>query len=71
MAEPDHPQLRTAAGWLTLCLLVRATAGQDAARREAEARKLCCDFGLDWAERQAKARHYPPSPGGLSGAVSA
>jgi hypothetical protein len=63
-AEPDHPDLRNAASWLTLCLVVRAAAGQDAARREAEARALADDFGLDWAEEQAKARRYPHPPAG-------
>jgi tetratricopeptide (TPR) repeat protein len=63
-AEPDHPELRLAAGWLTLCLLVRAAAGQDTARREAAARELAADFGLDWAERQARARQYPHPPAG-------
>jgi hypothetical protein len=64
VSEPDHPQLRNAAAWLTLCLLVRAAAGAEAARREAEARKLCDEFGLDWAEEQATARHYPQPPAG-------
>ena len=64
-AEPDHPDLRTAAGWLTRCLLVRAAAGQDTARHEAEARALADEFGLDWATMQAEAGHYShPPPGG-------
>lgn len=62
VAEPEHPELRTAAGWLTLCLLVRAPAGEGAAARNAEARRLCDEFGFDWAERQATARHYPITP---------
>ena len=40
-------------------LLVRAAAGEEAAAREAEARRLCEEFGFDWAERQATARRYP------------
>ena len=62
VAEPEHPDLRDAAGWLISCLLVRAAAGEDAAANEAEARRLCDEFGLDWAERQAKARQYPTRP---------
>jgi hypothetical protein len=64
VAEPDHPNLRLAAFWLISCLLVRAAAGQDAAHREAAARKLCDDFGLDWAEEQATARRYINPPAG-------
>lgn len=64
VAEPDHPELREAAGWLTRCLLVRAAAGQDAARRAAEARALADEFRLDWAAAQAMARQYPQPPAG-------
>ena len=64
VAEPEHPELGLAAGWLTLCLLVRAAAGEDAAAREAEARRLADEFGLDWAEMQATARQYPYTPAG-------
>ncbi|WP_179141888.1 tetratricopeptide repeat protein [Salibaculum halophilum] len=63
-AEPDHPDLRTSAGWLISCLLVRAAAGQDTTRCQKEARALADEFGLDWAERQATARHYPQPPAG-------
>ena len=41
VAEPEHPELRTAAGWLISCLLVRAAAGEEAEANEAEARRLC------------------------------
>lgn len=64
VAEPEHPELRTAASWLMSCLLVRAAAGQDTARRESAARALADDFGLDWADEQAKARRYPQPPAG-------
>ena len=64
VAEPEHEDLRDAAGWLTCCLLVRAAAGEEAAARKAEARRLCEEFGLDWAETQATARQYPYTPPG-------
>ncbi|WP_101069249.1 tetratricopeptide repeat protein [Roseovarius salinarum] len=64
VAEPDHPDLRNAASWLISYLLVRAAAGADAERREAEARALADEFGLDWAERQATARQYIHPPAG-------
>lgn len=61
--EPQHPELRTAAGWLISCLLVRAAAGENAGLREMQARQLAEEFGFDWAERQAKARDYDYTPG--------
>lgn len=61
--EPQHPELRLAAGWLIRCLLVRAAAGENAGLREMQARQLAEEFGFDWEERQAKARDYDYTPG--------
>lgn len=62
--QPDHAERRLAADWLATCLLVRARAGEDRARREARARDLCGRYGLDLAQMQADARRLPCAPGG-------
>lgn len=62
VVEPQHPELRIAAGWLISCLLVLAVAEEDAARRRVEARALADEFGFDWAECEAKAAQYPYDP---------
>jgi hypothetical protein len=61
--EPQHPELRLAAGWLIRCLLVRAAAGENAGLREMQARQLAEEFGFDWETEQAKARNYDYTPG--------
>ena len=60
--QPDHPDRRNAAGWLISCLMVRARQGVNRGMREAEARRLCGQYGFDYDERVAKARDYPDAP---------
>ena len=43
-------------------LLVRARAGEEAARREAEARGPCDEFGLDFEAMQRDAASFPYTP---------
>lgn len=61
--EPQHPDLRNAAGWLISCLLVRAAAGENREKNEKKARQLAEEFRFDWESAQAKARQYPYTPG--------
>lgn len=62
VAEPDHPELRIAAGWLISCLLVRAAAAENRKAKTAAARNLCAEFGLDWQERLETVNRYPYTP---------
>ncbi len=60
--QPQHPERRTAADWLILCLLVRARAGVNRGVREAEAKRLCAEYGFDFAEMERRSRKFPDSP---------
>lgn len=60
--QPDHPDRHLSAGWLIACLLVRARQGVNRGRREAEARRLCGQYGYDYDQVVAKARQFPDAP---------
>lgn len=60
--QPQHPHRRSAAEWLILCLLVRARAGVNTGLKEAEAKRLCAQYGFDYDERVAHTRTYPDAP---------
>ncbi|MFN3260803.1 MAG: tetratricopeptide repeat protein [Pikeienuella sp.] len=60
--EPDHPSLKNSASLLILCLLVRARAGVNSGRRVAEAKRLCAEYGFDFAEQERVSHQYPDSP---------
>jgi tetratricopeptide (TPR) repeat protein len=53
--KPDHPDLRRAADWLTLCWLVLAQQPGARGLYEAKAKTLCAKHGLDFARQQAQA----------------
>ncbi len=59
-----HPEVRSAAGWLVDCLLVRARAEDNRGAREARAKRICAEVGLDFDARAAIAARYPYTPGG-------
>lgn len=61
-AQPQHPERQNAADWLISCLLTRAGAGVNRGAREAEAKRLCAQYGFDFAEQQAHALRYLISP---------
>ena len=60
--QPQHPDIRDAAEWLILCYLVRARAGENRGEREARAKRLCKEFGFDFAHKQQHAKTYPYAP---------
>ncbi|MCC5957086.1 MAG: tetratricopeptide repeat protein [Natronohydrobacter sp.] len=57
-AQPQHPDTRDAAGWLISCLLVRAQGGVNTGARQAEAKRLCAQYGFDYAEMVGHAQNY-------------
>ncbi|MFN3144028.1 MAG: NB-ARC domain-containing protein [Paracoccaceae bacterium] len=61
-----HPEVRNAAGWLVHCLLVRARAGENRGAREAKAKRICAEVGLDFETLAAQAADYPYTPGGTA-----
>lgn len=60
--QRQHPDRRDAAEWLISCLLVRARAGINRGAREAEAKRLCAEYGFDFAEMERRSRQFPDSP---------
>ncbi|QIE54703.1 tetratricopeptide repeat protein [Pikeienuella piscinae] len=61
-AQPQHPDRRDAADWLIACLLTRARAGVNRGAKEAEAKRLCAQYGFDFKKRQSNALQYPTAP---------
>lgn len=64
--QPQHPDRRSAAYWLTACLLRRAAAGENRGLREMEARQLCDRYGFEFEEQRALGMKHPYTPGGTA-----
>jgi len=61
-AQPQHPDRRNAAGWLILCLIVRARGGVNRGKRQAEAKMLCDRYGFEYDDMVNTARQFPHAP---------
>lgn len=61
-AQPQHPERRATAEWLIVCLLTRARARVNRGAREAEAKRLCAQYGFDLEERRRNALQFPAAP---------
>ena len=57
-----QPSLQQTTAWLVSCLLTLARKGDKAAAREAEARELCAQHGLDFEQIATRAADFPLSP---------
>jgi tetratricopeptide (TPR) repeat protein len=62
LEAPRHPEIVGAADWLVSCYLTRARVGENAGLRQAKAKRLCEEFGFDFAERVADAKRFPYTP---------
>jgi len=58
----SHSWLNATAVWFATALLVQARAGQNLPQRKMEAKTICNDHGLDFAQIEADAQIFPLTP---------